>query len=155
MRSARIVLLLATGYALTGCGSPSPAPIDTVPKPVAAPAPTVDLNPKKLPPPRAPLPATPDLLNAVYAIDAGTLTSLARNGAPADLVESLRKLNGKSYGNAADFLAAARQAAGTSAVDRNLDSILRSVLVVTLSEPPLGPKGEASLEEANAASNAR
>jgi hypothetical protein len=94
--------------------------------------------------------ATPDLLNAVYAIDPATLDALARNRVPATVVEALRQLSGKRYDSAADFLAAARQAAGPDALDRTLDAVLRSVLVVTLAEPPVGPRGQASLDEAAA-----
>jgi len=109
-----------------------------------------DIDAKVLPAPRPALAETPDLSSAVYAVNAATLNAMGRNGVPADAVSGLRKLSGKSYGNPADFLAAAKDAIGSSALQRNQDAILRNALVVTLAEPPQGPRGQDLLDEARA-----
>ena len=146
-----------------GCGGGQPGAPGT-PAP-AAKAPTVsqeqiaeaakgDLDARVLPPPRPPLAATPDLSGGVYTITPATLDSMAKNGVPAEVLTNLGKLKGKTYGNTADFVSAAKDAIGQTAMDTHQETILRSALVVTLAEPPVGPRGQASLDEALARSQA-
>ena len=147
-----IAVMVACLLLAYGCAAKQPAqPQRPAPAQLAAEG-KPDLDAKVLPPPRPALAATPDLSHAVYAINAGTLGAMANNGVPADVVSALRKLDGKTYANTAAFLAAAKDAAGQAALDPNQEAILRSALVVTLADPPVGPRGQASLDEAVARS---
>ncbi len=154
--------LLASVLFLYGCPAPPPPP---PPKPVAAApkAPTAealkevakaDINPANLPPPRAPLANSPDLSGATYVVNDATLSGMAAGGVPAAVVDQLKKLNGKSFVNATDFMAAVKDAVGQQAATDNQDQILRRALSVTLADAPVGPKGQASLDEAMARSQA-
>lgn len=149
-------------WVIYGCGGQPGAP--PPPKPAPS-APSVsqaqiteaakgDLDAKLLPPPRPPIASTPDLSGATYAVTPATLELMAKNGVPSEVLNNLAKLKGKSYGNPADFVTAAKDAIGQTALEANQEEILRSALVVTLAEPPAGPRGQASLDEAVARSQA-
>jgi hypothetical protein len=151
-----LACLAAVGVVLAyGCGGPrSSAPKPAAPVPPLL-APKGDLDPKQLPPPRTGPAATPDLSGAVYAINAATLEGMGRNGVPAAVIKDLRKLDGKTYRNAADFLAALKEAIGPNATQEHQESILRNALVVTLADPLAAPRGQSSLDEAAARSQER
>lgn len=165
MKATRLLIVLPLAGVLlaSGCGGTQPgAPAPGKP---AAKAPTVsqeqvavaakgDVDPRSLPPPRPALATTPDLSNATYAVHAASLGTMARNGVPNDVLNNLRKLDGKSYGNTADFMAAAKDAIGQTAMDTHQEVILRSALAVKLADAPTGPRGQASLDEAAARSQA-
>jgi len=141
--AALLGVLLAYGCA----GKPPAAP----PKPAAAETKAAEET-KVQPAPRVDLDATPDLSHAVYAVNAAALAALARNGVPADVVTSLRKLDGKTFAGPVEFLKAARDAAGQGPVTKHQEAILRGALLVTPADPPQGPRGESSQEEARARS---
>ncbi len=153
-----VAVLLAYGCGGQQPGAPAPgkpaAKAPTVSQEQVAVAAKADVDPKLLPPQRPPLATTPDLSNATYAVNAASLGSMKQNGVPDDVLNNLRKLDGKSYGNTSAFVAAAKDAIGETAMDANQGAILRSALVVTLAEAPAGPRGQASLDEAAARSQA-
>ncbi|MFI5401198.1 MAG: peptidoglycan-associated lipoprotein Pal [SAR324 cluster bacterium] len=162
MNVQRVLVSLGMLGAVLACGCGGTKPGTPAPPKAGAPAVIAqeqsaavgkaDIDAKVLPAPRPALAAAPDLSGAVYAINAATLNAMGNNGVPADTVTGLRKLSGKSYGNTADFLAAANDAVGPSALQRNQDAILRNALVVTLAEPPEAPRGQALLDEGRARS---
>ena len=159
MRIHRVLALLAVwGVALaSGCGGQPSSPRDAAGAsgPVAPPALKADVDPRQPPAPRPETTVTPDLSGAVYAINAGTLEGMGRNGVPLIVVNGLRKLDGKTYSNAADFLAAVKEAIGDKALALHQEAILRNALVVTLADPLMGPRGQTSLDEAAARSQIR
>ncbi len=157
MRATRLLTVLLTAGVLlaTGCAQKQPAP---APRPAPGqlpPGAKPDLDTKALPAPRPALAATPDLSNAVYAINAATLGAMANDGIPADVVKALRRLDGKTYPGTAAFLAAARDAAGQAALEQHQEAILRGALVVTLADAPPAPRGQASLDETAALAQVR
>ena len=174
MRTLRAYLLSGiVGFCIAGCGSkqpsaPAAAGTNAVPAgatpaaavaaaPPQAPAVTqaqvaavskADLDPRQLPPVRPPLAAAPDLYAAVYAINASTLGTMTRNGVPGDVVAAMHKLNGKTYSTTQEFAGAAVEVAGSGPFQAYKDAILRCALIVTLADPPAGPRGQASIDEA-------
>jgi peptidoglycan-associated lipoprotein len=160
-----LLALSASGLvAAYGCGGQQPtgsaarivAPTigkgATVMKEQLAVVPKANLDASILPNARPPLAATPDLSGAVYTVNASTLSVMAKNGVPSDAINGLRKLDGKSYGNTADFVSAVSKAIGQGPARTSLPAILRGALVVTLAEGPAEPKGQVSLDEAAAQS---
>jgi peptidoglycan-associated lipoprotein len=150
MTATRLLTLLTVASVLlaSGCAEKQPAQPQ---RPEAAQLPAggkPDLDSKVLPPPRPALAAAPDLSHAVYAINPGTLGAMTNGGVPANVVSALRKLDGKTYTDTAAFLAAAKDAVGEAALAQHQEALLRSALVVTLSDPPTAPGGQASLDEA-------
>jgi hypothetical protein len=156
MKLHRVLTLLAVwGLALSsGCAGLSGSP-KAPGAPGAPPALKADVDPRQPPAPRLDPVVTPDLSGAVYAINAGTLEGMGRNGVPLAVVNGLRKLDGKTYTNARDFLAAVKEAIGEKALGLHQEAILRNALVVTLADPLLGPRGQTSLDEAAARSQIR
>jgi hypothetical protein len=156
MKLHRVLTLLAVwGVTLSsGCAGLSGSPKGPG-APGAPPALKADVDPRQPPAPRLDPVVTPELSGAVYAINAGTLEGMGRNGVPLAVVNGLRKLDGKTYTNARDFLAAVKEAIGEKALAQHQEAILRNALVVTLADPLLGPRGQTSLDEAAARSQIR
>ena len=81
--------------------------------------------------------ATPDLYNAQFVIDAKALESMASDGVPPNVIDSLRALEGKIFSNSEEFLTAVQGAIGDQALTQHRNSIIRSSLAINLAhEPP-------------------
>jgi peptidoglycan-associated lipoprotein len=162
MKFQRVLLALSAAglVAAYGCGGQQPtgpaarivAPTigkgAAVMKEQLAVVPKANLDATILPAARPPLAATPDLSSAVYTVNAATLSVMAKNGVPGDAINGLRKLDGKSYDNTADFVSAVSHAIGQGPARTSLPAILRGALVVTLAEGLAEPKGQLTLDEA-------
>lgn len=127
-------LLVALSFALAGC-----PPAETAKKPAAMAAGERALDTSKLPPPRQPLEATPDLNDARLRITDRGMQLMIEDGVPEAVVKKLESLKGTNYSNAAEFLKAVGGAIGADDLATHELSILRNSLAVNLGVAPAFP----------------
>lgn len=148
--------LLALGAWMYGCAPAQQAAVATAPRPAAdLPAARVDasrptVDPRLMPPPRAPLAGMPDLVGAGFAVTDGGLKAMTADGLPPPVARALEPLKGRNFANVTEFRAAVEDRIGKPAAGAHLPSILRHALVVTLADPPEPPEGKADLQPAEA-----
>ncbi len=151
MNSHRFVLPLIVAFSvfLAGCPTEEPEvaekPEEKVEVAVIAPE-ALAIDPSILPPPRPALESAPDLSGASMVINEATLAKMSADGVPAEILDSLKSLEGREFSNATELADAVRGAAGGGA-DPYMDRILRNALIVDLADSPPAPEGELSIAQ--------
>lgn len=148
--------LLALGAWVYGCAPAQQAAVAPAPRPAAdLPATRVDssrptVDPRLMPPSRAPLAGMPDLVGASFTLTDANLNAMASAGLPPAVTRNLEALKGRVFTNVTEFRAAVEDRIGKPAADTHMPAILRHALAVTLAKPPEPPEGKADLQPAEA-----
>lgn len=153
MNSHRFILPLIVAFSvfLAGCPTEEPAVAEKVEEKaeekVAAITPEgLAIDPSILPPPRPALESAPDLSGASMVINEATLAKMSADAVPAEILDSLKSLEGREFSNATELADAVRGAAGGGA-DPYMDRILRNALIVDLADSPPAPEGQLSIAQ--------
>jgi peptidoglycan-associated lipoprotein len=107
-----------------------------------------DLNADALPPPRPQLDTGPDLHKAEFLLSEGNLQDASADVLPSDVSEKLAALQGQSFENATEMVAAIRGGVGYNVDPETLEKVLRATMQITLDELPAAPAGNVDLVEA-------
>jgi peptidoglycan-associated lipoprotein len=140
-----ILILVVLSFVLAGCPPAETAKTPAEKAAAAAAAPVGELDTSKVPPPRQPLDATPDLQDARLRITDRGLELMIEDGVPEEVINKLKGLKGTNYSNASEFLDAVGAAIGAEALATHQLSILRNSLAVNLGVEPAFPGAQLRL----------